>query len=457
MSENSKDEILNNTDDEAQSDAKNISEDNNEAFDAGMLTENSDESLIESSDDTDNTPDDIKADDSDDIKSYDETVLSDIGGRISSLYLKYKNTEPKKKRKMTVLFSIALVLALLILTDLIPILPNAYNRFYVGNSYTIGETQSGVYDKFGEDIIYAGNGTVKSFGADMDIKLDIKSPIGSPYMETSNDNAVIYYHDLNEAVVIRNAENIKNITMDNAVTAAAINANGYYGFVTDEPGYESCVSIFDNSDKSIYKWHTNNHIIDISISDNAHNMTAVSYDDKAHISGKLIFLSMYKDTPVKELVTDGNLISEIKFINNDTVVAFGDLYTAAYTPEGVMKWRIDYEGRTLKNYDININGEIGFVFDRYSSQLSESVVEIYSADGGLRGKFESEDNIKYISANNDYYLLSLDGETILLNKRAKIKKRKPTVKEYRRAVLYENYNFAFSISDSVAEILSVRH
>ncbi len=454
MSDNSKEEIMQNeTEEEIQENEISPDDTPNENFESGMLTQNAEE--YDTDEDNLQTKHEDKV--NDEASSYDETIISDVKSKVSDVYLKYRNTEPKKRRKITILSSLAVILALLILTDLIPILPNAYNRFYIGNSYTIGETQGGVYDKFGDDVIYAGNGTILSFGPDMDVKLNLTSPMGTPYLETNGDNAVIYYHDLSDAVVIRDGNIIKNITMNNPITAATVNANGYYGFVTDEPGYESFLSIYDKKDKSIYKWHTNHHIIDVSVSDNGDNMVAVSYDDKNHISGKLIFLSMYKDTPLNELITDGNLISEIRFIDNDTAVAFGDMYTAAYTPEGVMKWRIDYNGRTLKNYDFGTDGSIAFVFDRYSSQLSESIVEIYNTNGGLKGRFESKDNIKYVSANNDCYLLSLDSETILLNDSARLKKRKATAKEYRRAVLYKNYNFAFSLSDSIAEILSVRH
>lgn len=454
MSDNSKDEIIKNTDEQAQPDTENITDGDND-FESGMLTENSnDDAENEKHTDADTDEENSLAENS---SNYDEAVISDVKSKISLWYLRYKNTEPKKRKKLTILFSLAITLLILILTDLIPILPNAYNRFYIGNSYTIGETQGGVYDKLGKDIIYAGNGTILSFGPDMDLKLNIESPIGSPYLETNGDNAVIYYKDLADAVVIRNGDTVKNITLDNAITASAINANGYYGFVTDESGYESCLDVYDASGKSIYKWHTNNHIIDFSIADNGDNMVVASYEDDKHISGKLIFLNMYKDSPVKELITDGNLISEVRYIDNDTAVAFGDLYTAGYTPEGIMKWRINYNGRTLKNYDFNTNGEIAMVYDRYSSQLSESIVEIYNTNGAIIGRFESKDNIKYVSANNDYYLLSLDRETILLNDSARVKKRRATAKEYRRAVLYKNYNFAFSVSDSVAQILSVKH
>lgn len=390
--------------------------------------------------------------------SYRKNIFARIIYRVFEYIDELKNTEPKKRLRIISSFSIAALLVILILTDLIPILPNAYNRFYVGNSYVIGETQGGLYDKIGKNILYVGNGTIMSFGPDMTCNFKHETSSSSPRLETSGKNAVVYYKNSNEAVIINSNENINDIKLTEKITGAAISKNGYYGFVTEEAGYKSCVNIFKSGGISLYKWHTNNPVIDISISDNGKNMAAASYTiENNHMAGKLIFFDMEQSEPVKEVVTSSNIISELKFINDDVVIAFGDLYTAAYTSKGVMKWRIDYAGRTLKTYDISPDGKLAFIFDRYSSELSESTVELYNTSGRLMGKFESRDNVKYVSANNNRFLLSLDGQTILLDDDADVMKKRKTQKDFRKAVLYHNYNFAFSVSDSVAEILSVNH
>lgn len=390
--------------------------------------------------------------------TYRRNILSRIIYRILEYIEFLKNTEPKKRMKIITSVSVCVLVVLLVLTDFIPILPNAYNRFYVGNSYVIGETQGGLYDKLGKDIIYVGNGAVMSFAPDMTCNFKHEISPSSPRLETSGKNAVVYYKNSNEAVIITENENINDIKLTEKITGAAISKKGYYGFVTEEPGYKSCVNIFKPGGASLYKWHTNNPVIDISVSENGRNMAAASYTiENNQMAGKLIFFDMKESEPVKEIVTAGNVISELRYISDDVVIAFGDLYTAAYTSKGVMKWRIDYAGRTLKTYDISPKGELAFVFDRYSSELSESTVELYSTSGRLMGKYESKDNIKYVSANNDCFLLSLDGQTVLLDDDADVMKKRKTEKDYRKAVLYYNYNFGFSVSDSVAEIISVNH
>jgi len=425
-----------------------------EEFDVSKLESNTQEAQTQN-EETENNPKVIPFSSK---KDYHKNFIEKIILKISTVISEIRSAEPKKRVKILSVYSSVALVIILILTDIIPILPNAYNRFYVGNSYVIGETQGGIYDKMGENIIYVGNGSIMSFGPDMNCDFKKETVIGVPKLETSGDNALVHYKNSKDAVLIANNNEFKKLEMSDEITGAAISDSGYYGFVTKEAGYKSCVNIFKPDGKSFYKWHTNNPIIDISVSNNGKNMVAASYTYKSNaMSGKLIFFDTNTSEPVKEVVTGSNIFSEVKFINNDVIVAFGDMFTAAYTYKGVMKWRVDYSGRTLKSYDISENGAIAFIFDRYSSELSESTVEIYNSQGRLKGKYESKDNVKYVSANNGRFLLSLDRHTVLLNSSADVMKKRKTQKDFRKAVLYDNYNFAFSVSDSVAEILSVNH
>jgi len=398
----------------------------------------------------------------DEDEAYEDSVSLNIIAKIRYYINLYKARldamEPERRKRTIIITAVCVLLVILVFTDFIPILPNAYNRFYVGNDYLIGETQSGVYDSIGKDVIYAGNGSIMVFGPDMGCKFKAETALGSALLETDGENAVVYYNNSKEAYVVKGGKALKNIKESDKITAACVNDKGYYGFVYDEAGYESCVDIFDSRDSSIYKWHTNNKVIDISVSDNGSSLVAASYEpDASVVNGKLIFFDTGKTEPVKEVVTKSNIFSELKFISDDVVIAFGDTQTVAYTSKGVMKWLIDYKDRTLKNYEVTDSGDIAFIFDRYSSEMSESTVEIYSSSGRLKGKFESKDNVKYVSYNNNRYLLSLDRKTILLDTDADVMETKKHNKEFRKAVLYHNYNFAFSISDSIAEILSVNH
>lgn len=388
----------------------------------------------------------------------EESIDEKLSNKFRNLLYSINRIPTEKRVKVITFFSVIAFITLLILTDIIPILPNAYNRFYVGNSYVIAETQNAVFDKVNGNIVYAASGTIKSFGPNMDCKFSYDAPTGTPLIETNGSNAIVYYENSNDVFLITNGDVIKKINIEEKIKGAYVTSHNYYGIVRDEPGYVSCVEVFKKSGSSLYKWHTNSSIIDIAISESGKYMVASAYEaDKNSASTRLIFFDLSIDKPIKEIVLGGNMISEVRFTNSDTVVAFGDIYTQAYSANGTPSWRIDYKGRIPKSYDIGKNSEIAFVFDRYSSSLSESTVELYDKNGNLQGIYDSKDNIKYISCNNGYVLLSLDRRTVLLDNDADVVKIKNTQNDFKKAVLFDNYNFAFSISDGNAEIMSVKH
>ncbi len=388
----------------------------------------------------------------------DEKLINKINEKVKKTFFIFDRIPPGKRMKAISLMVLCLILILLIFTDIIPILPNAYNRFYIGNTYSIGETQGGVFDKFGENVLYAGNGKILSFGPDMSCNFTVDTPAGKPLIETDGNNALVYYENTDDAFVVMGNNSVKSLNYKETITGGSVSKSGYYAIISDESGYKSCVEVFNKNGTSIYKWHTNSHIIDVSVSNDGKNMACAGYEiNSSSVSGKLVFFDLTSDKPLKEITLNSCMVSEVKYIAGNTFAAFGDMYTAAYSSLGSLLWRIDYKGRVPKCYDVSQNGDIAFVFDRFSSSLSDSTVELYSKNGDFMGKYDSRENVKHISANNGYFLLSLDRQTVLLDDDADVVKIKNSSKDFKNAILYSNYNFAFSISDGIAEVMSVKH
>ncbi len=409
----------------------------------------------ESSDDADSASDENTAESE---ETYDYKVAQKIKGDLSVIGKKIASDSKKKFIKNIVMILLAITFVLLILFDYIPILPNAYHRSYVGNTYTVGQTQSSDFDKFGDSVIYASNGSVMCFGPDMSLQSKINAYSGVPIVRTNGSYAIIYYKNSKNVLYISDKQNYRKSQASDTILSASVNKRGYYILVTTESGYNACLTAYDKSNKSIYKWHTNYDIIDSALSPDGKHMVAavLDYSDTG-VCSKLIFFDTTETKPIKEVKCDNNVVSEVYYFDNDNFIAFGNSYTAGFNSIGTQKWRIDYSGKNLKTYDIDSDGQFGLVFNKYNSDLSDSTVEIYNTDGKRKGLYNSKNNVRYISANNGYYLLSLDKETVLLDNGGVVVKIKDTDADFQKAVLYKNYNFAFSITDSVATLMSVKH
>jgi len=392
-------------------------------------------------------------------KSKNETsFMSNLKIVLASVIYKFSKLDKKKRNKYITIYTIIFVLVVLILSDIIPVLPNSYHRSYVGNQYTVGETGRSASASYRKGVIYANDGSVMCFGPDMKLLSHIDTFSGTPYIRTSGDGAVVYTKNGNKALVMSNEKKQKIVNSDEAIISASVNKKGDYILVTKEAGYTACVSAFNYNSQALYKWHTGNNILDTAISPNGQNIVAsvIEYSDTSLYS-KLIFLDVASKEPLAQIELNANLALELAFLDDNTVVAIGDSFTTAYTPKGNQKWHIDYDSKLLKTYDVSDDGTIAFLFNRYNSALSESFVEIYNTRGRKVGSYKSPENVRGISLNNDYCLLTLESATVLIDSDGDVKKTKKLTKEYSGLELYQNYNFALGVSNGVVEIVSVRH
>lgn len=400
-------------------------------------------------------------DDIEDAQEDDDNsngIFSAIRYFIASKIYAFSQLDKRKRRNRIVTFIAIVLLAVLIMTDIIPILPNSYHRSYVGNQHTLGETRGSTASQYGKGVLYASPHSVMCFGPDMELISKVDTFPGTPLVRTNGDGAVVYTRNGSNALVMSSAKKYQLVDSKEEIISASVNDDGDYILVTKEAGYTACVSAYTSSMQLLYKWHTGNNVLATALSPDGTDIVAsvIEHSD-TDVYSKLIFMNTGSKTPVKEVVLESNIATELVFVDSGTVIAFGDSFTSAYTPNGNLKWQIDYEGKDLRTYDLSDDGNIAFLFSRYTSGLSQSRLEIYNNRGRRTGAYDSAENVRAISVNNDYCLLALEDKTILTDNDGDVRKVKKHSATYSKLVLFQNYNFAFGINDSVAEIVSVKH
>ena len=424
-----------------------------------------DDTYIDDTENTDNVDEEIfisqETENNEDVYEEDSAIENEKNGNskiVGVLIDKYSNLDKKKRKKIVLGLLLALILFFLIITDIIPILPNSFHRSYVGKSYELSDTQKSTYAPYDDYILYASDGRVICFEPNMKTKQSIDTFSGKPNLRVNTKGAIVYVKNSYNYLVFSDVDTYDMFSLNEKILNANVSSSGSYSIVTQESGYESCVNAYTKDNKSIFKWHTNDTITDSAISSNAKYVVTSSLvltDD--NINSKLTFLNTSSSKIVKEISLDDNLVSELYFVNNDYIIAFGSEYTSCYTINGIEKWKINYNDKVFSTYDISDEGILAFVFNRYNSDLSESSVMLYDLDDGdLLGEYNSNENIKSVSVNNDYCLLSTDDKSILLDDDCDVEKIKEYDFDFDSIKLYENYHFGFVIDDNIARIVSVK-
>lgn len=372
--------------------------------------------------------------------------------------VKLRKANKKKLFGILALLIAVVVFAVLVFTDIIPILPNSYHRSYVGNQYKLGETQGSVFQSCGENVIYADNNRIICFGPDMSVKKEIEIFFDSPLIRVNDAGAIVYSPGERQAVVMMEKSGHRVVETEERIKKASVNSKGGYVIVAERAGFESLISAYGKSGNLLYERNTNKDVVDAVLSDDS-KVLAVSNiemsDDAVH-SSLILLDTTRQESVISEIVHEDNLIVEL-YYHNSRFIAVGDRYTVCYNMSGKEMWRISYPDKECKSFDISEDGNLAFVFNRFNSEQSESYVEIYEFNGKKTGEYHSDKNIRSISVNNGYCLLSAPKSTILIDSDGKHCKTKQIPFDFEKVILYDNYNFGFVVNDRVCEVLSVNN
>ena len=375
---------------------------------------------------------------------------------LATRLVKLKKANKKRFILCGILIVAVVTLAVLVFTDIIPILPNSYHRSYVGNQYELGSTQGCEYKSYKNSVIYADNKRVICFDPDMSIRHQTDILLENPRIRTNGLGAIVYSTGDIKALVISGYDKQKVVEFDEKLIDASVTSDAGYTLITEKAGYKSGIKAYDLNNELLYERNTNNDVTDAVISKDKKVLIVSSIETIGNsLCSKISFYdTTHKETVIKEIIVENNLISEL-YCHDNRVVAIGYNYSVCYNLNGVEIWNVKYPEKELKIYDISDEGNIAFVFNRFNSKQSESVVEIYGFNGKKTGTYESSENIRYISLNNGYCLVTQSGKTVLINNNGKLCKTKENAIGFSKAILYDNYNFGFAVNDRKCEIISV--
>ncbi|MCX7615082.1 MAG: DUF5711 family protein [Clostridiales bacterium] len=163
---------------------------------------------------------------------------------------------------------------------------------------------------------------------DMEVQLDFSKPAIS-----SSDKLLLCYDRGSNSICVSNTYKVifqKSLT--SSIINAAMGKNGAFSVVTDENGFRSAVTVFDNKQQEIYLWKTSEYFISsTAMSPSGKKMAAaVFYGDGINVVSKVIIFDMSKDKPIGEFPLDNESILAIHFVSDNHISVITDAKAAVY-------------------------------------------------------------------------------------------------------------------------------
>jgi len=185
-------------------------------------------------------------------------------------------------------------------------------------------------------------------------------------------------------------------TTDYPIVSASVSLSGEIAVVTLSGSYLGELTIYDNSNKNIFKWYSSQgHILAAAVSPDGKKVAAVviSAVNGSYRSSIYIF-NTGRQKPLSVTNIDGAPLLSIQYIDNDRIAAVSDIESVFLSLDGKKKSIYTYEGKTLKCY-ANSDGATVLAFGAYGAGNSSAIVSL-SGDGKVMGTANLKNDVQSV-------------------------------------------------------------
>lgn len=307
----------------------------------------------------------------------------------------------------------------------------------------------------GDVLIYNNQG-----GAAVDAKGKIKWTIGETMSEplAEVDGDYLLLSDLSGkhfAASYKDGKMLQEFKLENDIISAKITDKGYCVFATDTDGYKGKVTVFNKRGKELYEWNSGSgYINDVDITDNGKYL-AVSQLMTGGPSPdtRIQIIDTHRGETVASAMRSGEICAGVRFTSNNRLIVVTDRNIVAYSVRGKEKFNISLVGKSPSLYNIDSDDTIAVVT---LDGRGNSVLELYSAAGRLRGAYTATGEIKALSISGRDAIVAQQKGISRINARGKEKDIVNVAHDIKSIGYFGDKSRAVVIGSAKAEVIDVK-
>ncbi len=370
--------------------------------------------------------------------------------------------KPGGKRALSVLLAVLLVAAAgfaVYVNRNTAFISSALQLFVPGAktdlSLGLEEADEYSYAKLDDQIVIARPDGVAAYDRALEEQWSIAISGDAPTVKTSGRYALVFYANSTQAVLANGKNNVPIATEYNII-GGSVNDDGYFALVTEEQGFKSQVIVYAPDGTVQYKWHSADQYVvgaEVSPKNNAMVVSTLNFDEGA-AAGSLVFFDFSKTEPVRTFDFTGNLVLDLKYYDQNNIVAVGDQALSAFHADGYRQWEVKYDAKTLFTY--NTDGDnIVLALGNTGASTDKTAVQVYTPDGKLKGEFTNNGEVVGLDVNKNRILVAGTRDLKTISESGKQQRSFNVGKEIKRAFLFDNSKTAFAVTSSMAQIVQL--
>jgi WD40 repeat protein len=312
-----------------------------------------------------------------------------------------------------------------------------------------------------DNIIFSNKDGIKAVNKKGEEEWSIAMTLTNPYILTTNKYILVADKGGREVNVVTNYSVVCSKRTEEPIIMAKINESGYFAVVTEEKGYKGKITVFNPNGQELYKWHSvENYIIDLDISLDGKRMAVCTVDtSKGKVSGGVVFFNLNEEKPYAGIVINDTLISNIRFYKDNSLIVIGDNQMVGFSPQGIQKWNISYNDRSLQAFNIDSNDIIVLALsERKGGNFinSDSVIEIFNRDGQKQGTYKVDGEIKFLDVEDDLIALNKKRDVCVITPKGVEIAKATSSKDIKDIVLFGNKREILMVSRNALDVLELK-
>lgn len=310
--------------------------------------------------------------------------------------------------------------------------------------------------QIGGDVLIYNNQGGAAVDSNGKIKWTIDETMSEPLCEADGDYLLL--SDLSGkhfAASYKDGEKLQEFKLENDIISAKITAKGYCVFATDTDGYKAKVTVFNKRGKELYEWNSGSgYITDVDITDNGKYL-AVSQlmTDGTSPDTRIQIIDTHRGETIASAVRSGEICAGMRFTSNNRLIVVTDRSITAYSARGNEKFNISLVGKSPSLYNIDSDDTIAVVT---LDGRGNSVLELYSASGRLRGAYTASGDIKAISISGRGAIVAQQKGISRINARGKEKSTVNVAHDVKSIGYFGDKSRAVVIGSAKAEVINVK-
>lgn len=379
-----------------------------------------------------------------------------IPGFLSDIFNKSVSAKVGKKRIkfFPAKVAVSVIAAIIIISFILSLFSTVGGTKNVDISFNTGHEYSA--SSMGDKVLIYNNSSVKAIKPDGRVEWEINEVLSNPLMEVGGDYVLL--SDLagnHYAVSYKKGKKVQEFKIENDIISAKITKTGYVAFATDTDGYKGRVTVFNKRGKEIYVWNSGSgYISDIEISDNGRYLVVAQLvTDAEEAETRLQFIDTRRGEVVASAERAGEVSINMNFVSSNRLILVTDNHIVGYNTKGKEKFSISLVGKNPSLYSIDTDDTIGVVtLDKHGN----SVLELYSVSGRLRGSYTASGDIRAISISDKSAVVAQQRGLTRVNARGKEKKTLRVDHDIKTIGYFGSSKRVLAVGATQADTLSIK-